>query len=361
MFAFYHFRLQGLPSLLVIALLLGYTYWRTRSLTITIVLHAANNFMAAILLIRDGLFPTFELPFPNLPASAFGIMMLIVGLVLLQRLIPQPINGEKIEKPHYNFVNWNVIWPLLFAFILFIAFVFQEIVSANQPVALPLQSKKLPVSALWTYEIQHKGAEPIGSAECQWHESEETINLSCQQKFEGFEYQTGSSYYSSSAGESTLDVAWMTNTLDLFSLDKQNIYQESFNSWRIEDLDGNLMLLIQSESIAENNHITTPQTLVEDEWAWRLMGLPFSNGQTYLVDYLTPLTWRNETNDNGPLLQELRLVVTGPEQISVPAGDFQTWKISLGNGQTAWYSVENPYILVRFDGTMFNYLLTSAE
>lgn len=91
------------------------------------------------------------------------------------------------------------------------------------------------------------------------------------------------------------------------------------------------------------------------------MGLSFDPGRTYELDYLVPLTWRQKTEDNGPLLVKERLNISGPESISVPAGEFQAWKVSLSNGQIAWYSADQPAILVRFDSQMVNYLLTEAN
>jgi hypothetical protein len=91
------------------------------------------------------------------------------------------------------------------------------------------------------------------------------------------------------------------------------------------------------------------------------MGLDFVPGRSYKVEYLIPHTWRQETEDNGPLLKQEKLTITGPESISVPAGEFLAWKVTLSNGQTAWYSVEQPTILLRFDANMFNFLLVETE
>ncbi len=79
------------------------------------------------------------------------------------------------------------------------------------------------------------------------------------------------------------------------------------------------------------------------------------------MEYLVPLTWRQETEDNGPLLTKERLSISGPESISVPAGEFQAWMVSLSNGQVAWYSADQPAILLRYDSNMVNYLLTEAN
>lgn len=361
LFAFYHFRLQGLPALLLISFLLGYTYWRTQSLIITMVLHAANNFLAAIVMIRAGLFPTLELPFPSLPAGAFGILMLVVGLVLLQRLIPRPQMDVERESEPVKLSRWKVLWPILLAGLLFIVVAGREITLAKQPMALPLDGQQLPVSAQWTYEIQHKGGEKIGESICQWHQGEVNSNLSCQLSYEGFEIQTGSSYFSSLAGSSSLNFVWQTDNLHLVSLSHKNLSGKYENRWQVNELDENLQLSIQAENLAQDSLLFSPLTLVEEEWAWRLMGLSFVPERSYKVEYLTPTTWRQETEDFGPLSELEKITIAGPESISVPAGEFKAWRVTLSNGQTAWYSVEQPSILLRFDANMFDFLLVEGE
>ncbi len=361
LFAFYHFRLQGLPALLLISFLLGYTYWRTQSLTVTIMLHAANNFLAAVSLISSGLFPDRLLPFPSLPAGAFGVMMLVAGLVLLQRLIPHPLSNTEKESKPVQFFTWKIWWPILIAGILFIVVAFQEIAQAKRLSALPLDGHSLPVSAQWTYEIQHKGGEKIGEAICQWHQGEVESNLSCEWEYEGFEYQEGSSYFSSLDQSTSLAVEWQTDNLQLVSLNQKNSNEIFESKWQIKKIGSNLQLSILAENIAQNTISFAPETLIQEEWGWRLMGLSFDPGRTYELDYLVPLTWRQKTEDNGPLLVKERLNISGPESISVPAGEFQAWKVSLSNGQIAWYSADQPAILVRFDSQMVNYLLTEAN
>jgi hypothetical protein len=359
MFAFFHLRLQGLPALLMLAFLLGFTYWRTQSLTVTIVLHAATNFLGAVLAIRAGLFPTVTLPFPSLPAGAFGVMMLVVGLVLLQRLLPRPqIDQQEKSK---KFFSWQILWPILLAGVLFIIVSIQEVSAGLRQATLHLQSRNLPISALWTYEIQHKGGVPIGIAKCQWHKGEEFTNLSCQRQHEGFEYQSGNSYFSSLAGSSTMNVEWQTENLDLISLTQHNLFDTFKSDWKIEKNGTDLQLDLQTQNEIFDPTTFSPTTLVQEEWSWRLMGFSFGDGTSYSIDYLNPLTWRENTQDNGPLLEKDRLTIRGPERIIVPAGEFDAWKIILGKGQTAWYSVEQPTILLRFDSNMFDFLLMEAE
>lgn len=361
LFAFYHFRLQGLPALLMISLLLGYTYWRTRSLTFTIILHAANNFLAALVLIRAALFPTLELPFPSLQASAFGILLLVVGLVLLQRLIHRPETPMEQARLKVRLLSWKALWPILLAVVLFVVMAVQEISQAKSKTALQLDGTQLPVAAQWKYELQHKGEVVVGSALCQWHHSNQIANLSCQWQYEGFEFRSGNSFYSSLPGTTTLNIGWQSENLALVSLYQSNQTEIYESGWQIKQVNDKLQLNLQATNLAQDSLSFAPTTLVQEEWVWRLLGLAFEAGRTYRIDYLSPLTWRQETEDNGPLLKQEKLTITGPETISVPAGEFQAWRVNLSNGQTAWYSVEQPTILLRFDANMFNFLLVEGE
>ena len=249
----------------------------------------------------------------------------------------------------------------MLAALLFIVVAVQEISQTRSSASLTLNGEQLPVSALWVYEIQHKGDEKIGESICQWHQGELDANLSCQRTFEGFEIQTGNSYFSSLAGTSSLNVQWRTEDFHLVNLFQKNLNDKYLQSWQVQELDELMQLSLQAENLVQDTLTFPPQTLLQEEWAWRLMGLDFASGVSYNIEYLIPLTWRQETEDNGPLLEQVKLTITGPESITVPAGEFQAWKASLSNGQTAWYSVEQPSILLRFDANMFNFLLVEGE
>lgn len=158
--------------------------------------------------------------------------------------------------------------------------------------------------------------------------------------------------------KSRLTVEWDSERLSLSSLSQENVSEFFTNSWRTDNSGNDLVLYTQSSDTMYEAFSFSPSILVQDEWAWRLMGLSFSNLQNIPIEYLSPLTWREETQDNGPLLRDVRIVVTGPEDIQVPAGEFQAWKVSLSNGENAWYAFEEPHILLRFDSQMVNYLLS---
>lgn len=53
-----------------------------------------------------------------------------------------------------------------------------------------------------------------------------------------------------------------------------------------------------------------------------------------------------------PGVLSVAIKVTGRESVEVPAGKFEAWRLDIRSGggtQKAWYSVEPPYILLRYD------------
>ncbi len=89
-FAFFHLRLLGLISLIPLGLLLGYTFYRTRSIASAMVLQFGNNVLAAGLIIAGGLFPKRVPQLPTLSSAGFGLLVILTCLILLTRLTGKP-------------------------------------------------------------------------------------------------------------------------------------------------------------------------------------------------------------------------------------------------------------------------------
>ena len=66
------------------------------------------------------------------------------------------------------------------------------------------------------------------------------------------------------------------------------------------------------------------------------------------------LTWDEAEKRSHPQVREepLRLAVLDP--VTVPAGRFDAWKVTIGNDKAAWYSAEK---LLRYDDGMSIYSL----
>ncbi|PKO14949.1 MAG: hypothetical protein CVU39_12800 [Chloroflexi bacterium HGW-Chloroflexi-10] len=360
MFVFYHMRLQGLPALLPVAFILGYVYWRTRSLYASMAVHFANNFFPVILLVQAGLFPEMQLPFPSLPAAAFGLLLIPAGLVLLNRLTRTPIDepaGQPTPEP-----KKLRYWPLVAAFGLYTIMAIVEVGNAAALAKLTWNPQQLPTQTAWTYEMRHKGGELVGEAECGIITTAEAYRLACQRSNEAFEIQVDNSFYSSLAGSTELTAEWSKENLNLIHLEQTNTAEQNFSSlWQIEPHGQQLKTSLQNNHLPSMELQFAADALVEEEWAWRAMALPFANEKFWVVQYLNPLTWREKTKDSGPVVETSFIRITGPESVAVPAGTFQTWKVQLGLNQSAWYRVDEPHILLKYASNVFDYELTKEE
>jgi membrane protease YdiL (CAAX protease family) len=359
MFVVFHLRFQGFLSLIPIALLLGYTYWRTQSLAAAMLVHFANNALAAVVIIQAGLFPELVLPFPSMPAAAFGILMVVAGLFLLTRLTTSPEPNSEHLSPSSR--GWSAYWPLITALVVFSVMAVVEVVTGKLMGELKLNAAQMPQqTATYIYQIRHKGDQPVGEMFCTLQPLNQSITLACARTVEAFEYQSNNSFYSSLDMETSISVAWNQEGLALQQMSETNSSDQYASSWQIQQIEQELVFSLDENGILINESFPT-QTLVEDEWPWRLMGLPFSDIYTAQFNYLEPLTWRQKTQDNGPSLDSGAYLTVNPaEEISTPAGTFTAWKISLSNNQTAWYDVNAPHTLVKVEARMFDYYLIST-
>ena len=359
LFAFFHMRLQGFPGLIPVALILGFTYWRTRSLLASMVVHFANNLFSVIVMIQAGLFPHIQLPFPSIQAASLGVMLLFVGIILLIRLTPKP--EKAISDTVTTHQKWSTFWPLIISAIIFSMVVSMEILNKKPLIYMPLSAKEVPENTTLNYEMRHKGDEIIGKASCQISTDNEIIFLECQRTSGAFEVQVGNSYFSSLAGSTDLKVNWKKEDLSLIYLQQDNQTDVFSNQILIEpDRETFIATMMNSQGFEEQIAFT-PQTLVTEEWAYQLMGLPFETQNTWIATYLEPFGWRPETEDNGPVLKQNFLIKSQKEKIQVPAGDFDTWKVQLMDGQAAWYTVSIPHIPVKIQGDVFDYYLIDQK
>jgi len=86
---------------------------------------------------------------------------------------------------------------------------------------------------------------------------------------------------------------------------------------------------------------------------WRT--LPYADGFKF--------TYTNIVAANV-LKPQATLSVVGREKVSVPAGEYDCWKVQLEAGQakqTLWYAVAAPHYLVKYDNTATVFLLSKAQ
>ena len=90
--------------------------------------------------------------------------------------------------------------------------------------------------------------------------------------------------------------------------------------------------------------VDVPENAIDnDQLLETLRALPFSEG--YKVSYVIVNTM-TATKIDGTF------TVQPQEMVTVPAGNFNTWKVEMNFGQTtqyAWYQVDSPHNLVKYD------------
>jgi hypothetical protein len=97
------------------------------------------------------------------------------------------------------------------------------------------------------------------------------------------------------------------------------------------------------------------------EWPWRLSALPFQLAYSRESALLWPYRSVPDVDGRAPVREDAAVVVRTAEEITTPAGTFVTWRVTVGETYTAWYTVEAPHHLVAFDDGMLNWRLTAVE
>ncbi len=92
--------------------------------------------------------------------------------------------------------------------------------------------------------------------------------------------------------------------------------------------------------------------MLANEWPWKINGLAFTIGLIEQVELAKP--------QPEPALQEEILIVTGAEPLATPGGNYLAWRVEVGQ-QSAWYDVNEPHTLLRYDDGQVTYVLTSIQ
>jgi hypothetical protein len=102
------------------------------------------------------------------------------------------------------------------------------------------------------------------------------------------------------------------------------------------------------------------EALVQGEWPWRLSALPFEQTFGARVTLAWPQRWSEVTQTSMPTAEQVVLVVLGGEPIATPAGNYLAWRVAIGD-QTAWYDIQSPHTLLRYEDGITAYVLVGTE
>jgi hypothetical protein len=361
LFVMYHLSFQGLISLVPIALALGYVVQRSRSLVSGMLVHAANNALAASLIAAAGLWPGVSLGVPSLPGAIAGVVLAGLGLWGLRRATRPEGQAPKAPPEGVEPGGWlGRAWPVALAMLLFAGLAFVEVLTGRFPAILANEPLALPEAPWaerngWTYEIRNPVGETVGAAECALIPEGSLVTLRCTGQHRAFEARKGLSYYSAGEGAWTLAWTWRRENLALV----EGSLQSTVNGdpWEtIEVLAEGTELRVSGRTGVETLALP-PNALLVDEWPWRLAALPLELGYGRKASLAWPHKWDPVLEASPPGLEETLVRVHGVEPLAGPLGAMEAWRVTVGDEQTAWYAVETPHSLLRYDAGMLSYVL----
>lgn len=380
-FTLYHLRFQGALALVPVAFALGFVAWRSNSLFPGMLLHAAYNSIASVILIAGSFFSMPVVSGLILALGCLGLLMIPVTAVLLWLIWRWGAPAEKPPLPRpVGWRAWAWIMPVVVMAGIYGFAAYAEVLVGRFPEKLAVEELVLePPSAWdaptrWRYVIQAGFNQTVGAAECDLTPQTDSVTLTCRvsqeafetdlpidlpESFEGIslpEYSaTGAAY------ESAARIIWAKTDLSVRSMDSTRASETT--QLTLTHVGGEYDARLQVEGGGAPQTIALPaDAFLDGEWPWRLSALPFAiaYGSTQ------PLV---VVNRQGLVnVVDAFIVVAGSEPAWTPAGNFVTWRVTVtytldGEETTlsAWYDVDAPHTLVRYDNGEVSYLLEKVE
>jgi hypothetical protein len=365
-------QFQGLFALLPVAIALGFVAWRSESVFPSMLLHAAYNLCATAILLT-----TTSLPYEFATAVFIGLLIVgIVGCIVTAlafwvlwrgtdpRPLPQPVNKHGIHQ-------WAWVIPLLLLALLYTYASVSEIIAGKYPQLLAAETLDFEPptawreSQSWEYEMQDIFGNPIGESTCNLHAVEQGYRLQCsgnQQSSNLFanmplEISWLSDKFDIEARDWEQEIIWNTENLSVVTLSGNESRSEQKSEWKM-NADMPNRLYLETNAGSESVEFP-PEALIAHEWPWRLSGLPlemFYGGSIPIVIL--------DDKDNI-LIEQAFISVRSAEPAWTSAGAVIAWKVTVTysdvNGKemtkTAWYRIEPPHPLVRYDNGRVSFVL----
>ena len=362
LFALFHLSLLGLPPRLPIAFALGYVVWHSNSLLPGIALHLANNTLGALVLIAIGLRPGAldSLPVGTAPSAAVGLLLVLIALWAFRRSTAPP------PRPTLSTASSSQgrlvrTWPLLLALFIWLGVAGLEVVMGRAPELLAFgQTLELPAApdtpATWHYQLRNVAGETVGEGICELDPGTDTVSLDCTLQNEAFEIRQDNSYWSSDERTVTLDATWTAEGMALLAAETRIEGSSSELTAAAQRKDDEMLISVAGSHIGDGSTTVAPPVLLDMLWPWQLSALPFSSGLVREATLVYPSRWDPDLNASVLTVTDAAVVIHGVESVNTPAGHFMAWCVTV-DGHTAWYEVEAPHTLVKYDDGFLLYFL----
>lgn len=355
--------LQGL-TIIPLTLALGYVYWRSGSLVASILTHFGANLMASLVVSSTVFWQGAPSVLLSPLGAAVGLLLVVIGFQLVKRSENPSIVEQKEVQPR----RLKQAWPLLLAGLLYLGVVLFEFgifeLPGQHDEPIQLGMAQVEMVEVTEYALHNKAGEPFAEGVARLESEGDAIVWHWESVHEAYDVQVGGGRYISSDVTTKKEVSWQKadgtllygtaladyghdQTETRWSLDGDRIHVEFKSS---QEPSENFELLL------ENPHESL--VLESNSWPWVLRSLPFASGYSGTACVLRPYTWRQETQDSGPVLEPVTVAVTGPETIATPSGPMPAWKVKVGY-EAAWYATEAPHTLLMHDNGLETMVLVA--
>ncbi len=360
LFAFFHLQAQGLAALLPIAFMVTYTAWRANSLYASMLVHFANNAMAGLTLVMYALRPDVVLPFPSLPAAGIGVIILVAGVLLLNRLAPRSALLRPEEPPSVR-SSWIArYWPLAVAGGIFLVMAGVEITTFALPELSAKPGLVLPVPAAWIqtaefkYEIRNRAGQLVGEMNCNRHPAAEGFILACKSHVDRYQVEVNGGTYMSNGADTNYTAHWSGQDLRLASMDgKMDFATGGWFSWSINSASEELKIEVKDNDGRNIEQILPTNAWVNFEWPLRVMAADFQNTHANQVNLVWQNTYRPEKQDTGPVTKLGVLMVRSVEKL----GQRTVFRVTVDKF-ILWYAADEGHTLLKYDDGIEIYTLS---
>ena len=383
LFVFWHLRLQGLLSLLPLALMLGFLAWRSNSLLPGILSHfVANGLQVPVTTLTSlGLVSNNVLGIAILLGALVGLPLAGLGIFMFWKWTPRP--GGNVETPAQparppasTLARLATLLPLLGVAAVYLYSAYTEIRLSTDPNALAasvrdtLQYDSVPWTqpAIWDYQIRNILSQPVGTETCTVSPGEKFVDLTCAGTHQAYQVEYRGGTFMGGGGNSRNEFRWDRQTLGLIGSETVFEWDDGLQPARSGvTRQGDQLVLTGTDSHNQPHELVLPaQFILDGEWPFRLSALAFGQFRSGATLIAWPAHYVGKINSDQPLTHPASLKVLSPELVNVSAGNFQAYRVELSitgtdERQIAWYDVNEPHTLVKYDNSFETYQLISIR